>query len=93
MSRTPAAHLARLKVTYQSWSIQRAPEGGFIAEYRNDRGGLRSIFAPTLAELEAALCRGGGRETMNRTLTVLAAAAILAAGAAPAPPHDRGTRR
>jgi hypothetical protein len=56
VSRTPAAHLARLKVTYQSWSIQRAPEGsGFTAERRDERGNLRSIFAPTLAELEAAL--------------------------------------
>ena len=58
MSRTPAAHLARLKVTYQSWDIQRAAEGtGFTAQRRKERGGLRSIYAPTLPELEAALAR------------------------------------
>jgi hypothetical protein len=56
VSRTPAAHLARLKVVYRSWDIRRANEGtGFTAERRNERGGLRSIFAPTLPELEAAL--------------------------------------
>jgi hypothetical protein len=56
MSRTPAAHLARLKVTYQSWDIRRAVEGtGFTADRRDERGGLRSICAPDLLELEAAL--------------------------------------
>ena len=57
MSRTPAAHLARLKVTYQSWDIRHA-EGdgaGFTALHRDERGGLRSMYAPTLPELEAAL--------------------------------------
>jgi hypothetical protein len=56
LSRTPAAELARLKVTYQSWDIQRAAEGtGFTAERRDECGGLRSIYAPTVPELEAAL--------------------------------------
>jgi hypothetical protein len=56
MSHTPAAELARLKVTYQNWSIQRGPEGsGFTAERRDGRGGLRSIYAPTLGELEHKL--------------------------------------
>jgi hypothetical protein len=56
MSRTRAAALARLKVTYQSWSIQCAPEGtGFTAERRDGRGGLRSIYASTLGELEHKL--------------------------------------
>jgi hypothetical protein len=57
MSRTPAAELARLKVTYRNWDIRHAEgEGaGFTAERRDKRGGLRSIYAPTLPELEAAL--------------------------------------
>lgn len=56
MSRTPAAELARLKVTYQSWDIQRATEGtGFTAERRDERGGLRNIYAQTVPELEGAL--------------------------------------
>ena len=51
MSRTPAAHLARLKVTYQSWDIRRVAEGkgiGYTAQCRDGRGGLRSIYAPAL---------------------------------------------
>jgi hypothetical protein len=56
MSRTPAAHLARLKVTYQRWDIGRAAEGtGFTAERQDERGGLNSIYAPTLGELEHKL--------------------------------------
>jgi hypothetical protein len=56
MSRTPAAHLARLKVTYQSWDIRRAAEGtGFTADRPAVGGGPRSIYAPDLPELEAAL--------------------------------------
>jgi hypothetical protein len=52
VSTTPAAQLARLKVTYQRWDIGRATDGtGFTAERR----GLHSIYAPTLPELEAAL--------------------------------------
>ena len=54
MSRTPAAELARLKVTYRSWDIRRAEGTGFTAERRDKRGGLRSIYAPDLPELEAA---------------------------------------
>jgi hypothetical protein len=57
MSRTPAAELARLKVTYRNWHIRHA-EGdgaGFTALRRDERGGLRSLYAPTLPELEAAL--------------------------------------
>jgi hypothetical protein len=56
LSTTPAAHLARLKVTYQLWMITRATGGGFTAE-RRDGERHRSIYAPTLAELEAALIR------------------------------------
>jgi hypothetical protein len=58
VSRTPAAHLGRLKVTYRSWDIRPAAEGkgtGFTAQRRDERGGLRSIYAPTLPELDAAL--------------------------------------
>jgi hypothetical protein len=54
MSRTPAAQLARLKVTYQSWYIQRTAEGGFTAQPRRGWGG-HDISAPTVAELENAL--------------------------------------
>jgi hypothetical protein len=64
VSRTPAAHLARLKVTYQAWSIQRASEGtGFTAEHRDESGGLRSIFAPTVPELEGALIEAEAQQT------------------------------
>jgi hypothetical protein len=55
MSRTLAAELARLKVTYRSWDVRRAAEGGFTAERGDGRGGLRSVYAPTLPGLEAAL--------------------------------------
>jgi hypothetical protein len=57
MSRTPAAHLALLKMTYRSWDIRHADGGGagFTALRRDERGGLRSMYAPTVPELEAAL--------------------------------------
>jgi hypothetical protein len=56
VSRTPAAHLARLKVTYPAWSIRRVTSGqGYTAQRRDTRGGLRSIYAPDLASLETAL--------------------------------------
>jgi hypothetical protein len=58
VSRTPAAELARLKIAYQGWLIERAAEGtGFAAQLRDERGGLRAIYAPTVAELETALAR------------------------------------
>ena len=58
MSRTPAAELARLKIAYQGWLIERAAEGtGFTAQLRDERGGLRAIYAPTVAELETAPAR------------------------------------
>ena len=64
MIRTPAAHLARLKVTNQSWDIRWAAEGtGYRAPRRNERGGLRSIYAPTLPQLEAALAGAGRRQS------------------------------
>jgi hypothetical protein len=56
VSRTPAAELARLKVTYQGWRISRATGGsGFTAEPRDGR--LPGISAPTVPELETALAR------------------------------------
>ena len=62
MSRTPAAELARLKVTYPGWIIQRG-ETGFMAECRDEHGDVRSICAPTVAELETALAGAGGRQS------------------------------
>ena len=56
MSRTPAAQLARLKVTYQSWHVQRPAGDSFTAQPRGGRG-RRSISALTVAELENALAR------------------------------------
>ena len=56
MSRTPGAQLARLKVTYQNWYIQRSTAGGFTAQPRAGRGS-RSITASTVTELENALAR------------------------------------
>ena len=65
MGTTPAAHLARLKVTFQAWSISAIESGkgtGYTAQRRIERGGVRSVYAPTLAELEAALAElEGGR--------------------------------
>jgi hypothetical protein len=58
VSRTPAAELARLKVAFPDWSIrsvQRGEGGGFTARRRLEDGGLQSLFAPTLAELEHEL--------------------------------------
>jgi hypothetical protein len=57
MSReTPAAHLARLKVTYQGWRIERSATGtGYTAHCRQERAAPNFIYAPTLGELEAAL--------------------------------------
>jgi hypothetical protein len=63
VSRTPAAELARLKVTYPGWIIQRSDETGFMAERQDERGDVRSICAPTVAELETALAGAGGRQS------------------------------
>jgi hypothetical protein len=57
-SETPAAHLARIKVTYGDWSIcaVELDKGvGFAARRRNKHPGVRSVYAPTLGELESAL--------------------------------------
>jgi hypothetical protein len=59
-----AAEPARLKVTYQSWTIRPIEPGtGYTAQRRDRRGGLRSVYAPTLPELEARLAasRPAGR--------------------------------
>lgn len=57
MGTTPAAQLARLKVTYRDWTIRPVDPGkgnGYTAQ-RKGRRGARSVYAPTLAELESAL--------------------------------------
>jgi len=58
VSETPATHLARLKVAHPGWSIHAIEPGkgvGFTAQRRTGHGGLRSIYAPTVPQLEAAL--------------------------------------
>jgi hypothetical protein len=66
VSRTPAAELARVKVAHPSWTIRPVEPGkgtGYTALRRDRRGGLRSVYAPTLPELEARLAasRAAGR--------------------------------
>jgi hypothetical protein len=58
MSETPAAWLARLKVAFPRWSIDRVPPGkggGFTARRGLLGGRSQSLHAPTLAELEYGL--------------------------------------
>jgi len=58
MSETSAAWLARLKVAFPHWSIDRVPPGkgaGFTACRRLPGGRSQSLYAPTLAELEYEL--------------------------------------
>ena len=58
MSQTPAAWLARLKVAFPRWSIQRVTAGsgtGFTASRGLPGGRSQSLYAPTLAELEYEL--------------------------------------
>ena len=58
MSETPAAWLARLKVAFPRWSIDRVPPGkggGFTARRGLLDGRSQSLYAPTLAELEYGL--------------------------------------
>ena len=53
MSRTPAAVLARLKVTYQGWQLSRTTEGFTAVE----RSTGRTITVGTVTELETALAQ------------------------------------
>jgi hypothetical protein len=53
VSTTPAAVLARLKVTYQGWLISRAADGFTAVE----RSTGRTITAATVGELETALAQ------------------------------------
>jgi hypothetical protein len=53
VSRTPAAELARLKVTYQLWKISRTADGFTAIE----RSTGRKLTAGTVAELENALAQ------------------------------------
>lgn len=53
MSNTPAAQLARLKVTHQEWLIGREPDlGTFAAQHREDE---RYLEAATIGELGGLL--------------------------------------
>jgi hypothetical protein len=51
MGKTPAAELARIKVTYRDWRIARQDKG-FAARHRNDGRVLRSR---SIADLEIML--------------------------------------
>lgn len=54
MSRSRAAHLARLKVRYQGWRIQERPGGqGYRADSRS--APWQSLEATTVEELEIKL--------------------------------------
>ena len=53
MSTTPAAHLARLKVTDQGWQHSRTADGFAAVE----RGTGRTITADAVTELENQLAR------------------------------------
>lgn len=53
MSNTPAAQLARLKVTYQGWRLSRSSDGFTAVERRTGR----TITADTVTELENQLAR------------------------------------
>ena len=69
-SETTATHLARLKVQFRDWSIRAIEPGngvGFTAKRTIARGGVRSVYAPTLGELEATLAElAGGRRRDRR---------------------------
>jgi hypothetical protein len=54
-SETGAAHLGRLKVTYQGWRISR--DGGQIVAADRETG--RRIVAATPGELESRLAEAG----------------------------------
>lgn len=61
-SETPAAHLARLKVTYQGWRIEGSATGnGYTAHCRQERAAPNFLSAPTLGELEAVLMEQANR--------------------------------
>jgi hypothetical protein len=56
VSTTPAAHLARLRVWFPNWRIERSTTGsGFSAYNRAEHAKPNYMYAPTLGELEAAL--------------------------------------
>jgi hypothetical protein len=64
MSRTPAAELARLKVTHPRWSIRRIEQGkgtGYTAHRREEHVAPNFLYAPTLGELEAGLMEQANR--------------------------------
>jgi hypothetical protein len=59
---TPAAHLARLKVTHQGWRIEQPATGsGYTAHRCEERTAPNFCSAPTLGELEALLVEQGNR--------------------------------
>jgi hypothetical protein len=53
MSTTPAAQLARLKVTYREWLLSRTADGFTAVERKTGR----KITADTVTELENQLAR------------------------------------
>jgi hypothetical protein len=55
MSRTPAAHLAHLKVTYQNWTIYRMEEGLVAPLYVAESEDRPAIKRTSIGGLEIAL--------------------------------------
>jgi hypothetical protein len=61
-SETPAAHMARLKVTHAGWRIERSATGtGYSAHRRQERAAPNFLSAPTLGELEVVLMEQANR--------------------------------
>ncbi len=58
MSRTPAAELARLKLSFPDWVFRRVPDsrgGGFRARRQLSNGTMQSLRGATPADLEYQL--------------------------------------
>jgi hypothetical protein len=54
--------LARLKVTYQGWRIERSATGsGYTAHRREERAAPNFIYSPDVPGLEAALIEANGK--------------------------------
>jgi hypothetical protein len=53
---TSGAHLARLRVRFSNWRIERSATGsGYTAYNRDEHAAPNMVYAPDLPSLEAAL--------------------------------------